>query len=507
MSAQAGPPSGGGVQPRAARLLLGIALAALAAYAALFAVHAAALVRFPFEADYGEGPLLYQIGLLAHGRSIYRGDGSPPYTVANYPPLYPAAVALLHLLGWGAGPAAGRALSAASIFAAAALCGLTVRAVGASRLAAAFAAGLLLAQNFVWQWGALQRVDSLALALGAAGLYAVARRPERAARAWPWFVLAVLTRQSSVEGLAAAVWALWPDRRGQALRLLGCWAAALAVVVAALQAATGGQFLVQTVLDNANAWRPGLLWSAVSGWVFTGGGLPLLAFAVWGWRLSRGLAGGRLLRGYAVAAWVLAATSGKVGASLNYFLPSIAASAMLGALCAQGRRQLTAAVLLCAYAIGIPPASNAPGPAGAVARALTAYRDLGTPGYNRLGWTTPADGLDPAQAALYARLRAMPGPILSENMSDLVLAGHPIYFQPFEMTQVLASGRWSDAPLLAAAAAGAFPLVVLEFPLDEPAQWDLERWPPGLLAALAERYVPAGRRGAYYLYEPAASSG
>jgi hypothetical protein len=142
---------------------------------------------------------------------------------------------------------------------------------------------------------------------------------------------------------------------------------------------------------------------------------------------------------------------------------------------------------------------------GAVARALTAYHDLGTPGFDRLGWNTPPGGgrRDPAQEALYALLLRTPGPILSENMGDLVLAGHAIYFQPFELTQAHADGHWSAAALVAQAEAGAFPLVVLQFPLDEPSAWDVSRWPPDLLRALAARYMPDGTIGRFYLYRPA----
>lgn len=55
-------------------------------------------------------------------------------------------------------------------------------------------------------------------------------------------------------------------------------------------------------------------------------------------------------------------------------------------------------------------------------------RDLGTPGYGLHIWPTPAGALggsDPAQAALTARPRRRSGPILSENMTDLVLADPP----------------------------------------------------------------------------------
>ena len=44
----------------ARRTALAVALAALAVYGGLFAVHAVAMVRFLYQTDYGEGPLLSQ---------------------------------------------------------------------------------------------------------------------------------------------------------------------------------------------------------------------------------------------------------------------------------------------------------------------------------------------------------------------------------------------------------------------------------------------------------------
>ena len=487
-------------------------LLAVAWYVATFVLHAWGLVRFPFQAEYGEGPLLNEALRLASGHTIYHNNASPPYIVSNYPPVYVGLLALFHLLG-AQGFWAGRALSGASVLAAGVLAGLTVRevlgggepAVGAGGrwLSAALALGLICAQYFIWQWGPMERVDSLALAWSMAGLYAVARRPERAERAWPWFLLAALTRQSEIEGLVAALWFLWPRDRARAKGLAARFAGALLVVVAALEVATRGQFLVQILLDNVNRWTVGLAASDLAAWVFIAGGLPLVLFAVWGWRLARPRPVGRLLTGYAAAAWVIVLTVGKIGSSINYFFPSIAAAAMLAALVphAPGRRQ-AAAVLLCAFLIGVPPLSNVPGPVGDMARELTAFHDMQTPRFNGLGWRVPLDGADPGDAALVKLLARTPGPILFSDMGDLLQSGHTVFYQAFVMTQVAANGHWNPAPLLADARAEAFPLVIFSFPLSQPSLWDTQRWPPALLRVLATHYHLAGRIGRRWLYRP-----
>ncbi len=492
--------------------LWGIAVAAVAWYVLAFALHAWDLARFPFQADYGEGALLNEAIRLASGRSIYLSDRSPPYLVGNYPPVYVALLAFFRLLG-ARGFGAGRALSGAAILASAALAGLTVRQVlsrgappvpAAGRwFAAALAAGLLCAQNYVWQWGPLQRVDSLALAWSLAGLYWVARRPERAAWAWPWFLLAVLTRQDQVAALAGCIWYLWPVARRQALRLLAWWGVALLASVAALQAVTGGQFLVQIVVDNANRWTFGGALGSISGWLFTAGGLPLVLFACWGMTLVRTRPEGRLLSGYAVAAWLVVWTVGKVGSSLNYFFPTITAAAMLAACVPHApRRGRLAAALLAGFLVGVPPLANLSGPVGSTFRALTAFHDLQTPTFNRLGWRVPVGGRDPSDTRLIALLRHTPGPILSRDMGDLVQSGHPVFFQPFELTQVAANGHWNPAPVVALARDGGYPLVVLDFPLSAPSAWDTSTWPRTLLQALAARYHLGGRIGRFWLYRP-----
>src|SRR5215510_10357917 len=61
---------------------------------ALFVRHEWMAITFPYPLDYGEGPLLDQAVRLARFENIYRGDLTvPPYTLANYPPLFPLAQA------------------------------------------------------------------------------------------------------------------------------------------------------------------------------------------------------------------------------------------------------------------------------------------------------------------------------------------------------------------------------------------------------------------------------
>src|SRR5690349_2452852 len=74
--------------------------ALIVAQLVFFGVHAAHLLRYPYPLDYGEGPLLAQVGLLRSGTPIWRLYADPdhaPYAVVNYPPIYHLAALLAAL--------------------------------------------------------------------------------------------------------------------------------------------------------------------------------------------------------------------------------------------------------------------------------------------------------------------------------------------------------------------------------------------------------------------------
>src|SRR5678809_1535833 len=131
---------------------------------------------------YGEGPLLEQTIRLGRLERIYRAElVSPPYTVSNYPPLYPLVLSPFGRV-WGPAFWYGRVLSALGVVAASVLVGL-----------------VLLSFPPVSYWASLYRVDALALALSLGGIW-VAVRWTGARLAVPaaalLLVAAIFTRQS-----------------------------------------------------------------------------------------------------------------------------------------------------------------------------------------------------------------------------------------------------------------------------------------------------------------------
>ena len=310
----------------------------LAAAAWLLARHNWAAIAFPYPLDYGEGPLLDQAARLASFENIYRADlAAPPYTVSNYPPLFPLLQAPLTT---AFGPAFwyGRALAALAALAAALFVGLTLHALTRDAVAAAVGGLTLLAFPYILHWSAFNRVDSLALGLSCAALYTVARWPHRRAglvAAALLLTAAIYTRQSYALAapLAAFVWLLRESPRRRAFELAAITAGASLAALLALQLITAGGFFFNIVTANVNPFsRNNVRFRAEE---LRDHALPLLvsagAFVVLGgwrrpplwWLVSPYLLGGTLS----------ALTVGKTGSSVNYLFELCAAlSLAAGAL-------------------------------------------------------------------------------------------------------------------------------------------------------------------------------
>ena len=96
---------------------------------------------------------------------------------------------------------------------------------------------------------------------------------------------------------------------------------------------------------------------------------------------------------------------------------------------------------------------------------------------------------------------ADPGPVYSDNVGLLLLAGQPIrYTDPFTMAGATQAGLWSDAALVAAVRERRFGLIALRYDVGR-----LRGVPtditPDLLAAIRDHYTVADRN-VMFLYRP-----
>jgi hypothetical protein len=475
------------LSPVAATLPTGVLLLVLLAAAALFVADTARVVAYPYPMDYGEGPLLEQSLRLGRLESIYRPDlTSPPYTVSNYPPIFPA---ILSPFARAFGPALwyGRLLSALGAVSAAVFVALILISLTRDRAAALVGGLTLLAFPPLSYWASLYRVDALALALSLGGIWVAVRWP--AARfgvptAALLLVAAIFTRQSYgiAAPLAAAVWMGRTVSWRRALALLGLTGVLGAVLFAGLDVATRGGFSLNIVTANLNEYRTGSLVHFV-GDVWTLMPLSLLAVATFlfggAWA---GVRSWSLVAPYMVGALISGSTIGKVGSNANYLIELGAGVGLaLGALIAWLRphRPIHAAVAVLLAADL------------ALAVLASPYR---TVTHVRLKQE------DEARRLLEIVHRA-PGVVLAdEDMGLLPVDGRPIVIQPFEMTQLARAGRWDQRPFLDELDRQAFAAILI---YRVPGLGlERQRWTDEMLGVIDRRYVFDQRVGLTEVYRP-----
>jgi hypothetical protein len=465
-------------------LLLAQGLAVL-----LFFRHGWGALAFPYPLNYGEGPLLDQSVRLAAFENIYRTDlGAPPYVVANYPPLFMLAQVPFV---WLFGPALwyGRLISLLGVAAVALFVGLTLHALTRDRIAALAGAMIFPAIPYVVRWSSLSRVDSLGLALSWAGLFVVARWPQKR---WSVFVSALLlvaavyTRQTYIVAapLAAFVWLVAQGQRRRALQTAAIAGGACLLLFAVLNISTGEGFFLNTVTANLNDFR----WERVS--LNALGALlacPMLLLGSLAFLLLTSRKGNRawwLVAPYLIASVPTAVLVGKVGSDVNYLLElSAALSLATGAFIAWQRRRPRLRIALIA---------------------LLAVQVLALAQSSRVASGLQNYVID--QRTEVARLSMMvaeaDGPVLTDDyMGLLPERGKRIYFQPFEMTQLARDGDWDQRPFVEGIAKEKFPLIMIWSP---PFAREIrqDRWTPRMLEEIRNHYERTGRVADMVIYRP-----
>ena len=466
-----------------------VLLAACGRALVLFAQHARLALEFPYTLNYGEGPLLDQAVRLSRGAEIYQSDLSvPPYTIANYPPLYPLIQAPFVSI-FGAAFWYGRLISVVSCIAAALFLGLTVRALTRDWLAALVAALTLLAIPYLFSWSALARIDSLALALAWAGLFAIVQGRGTRFSLIAGIVLlaaAAYTRQTYLLAapLAAFAWLVGNKLGGRGLIFAAYFAALVTVVFAALTAITEGGIFFHIITANVNTLDPGIIGYYAAE---LGAHLPIF-LALGGLMLIIGLIVDRrtwsLTAPYALGAVIVALTISKVGSDVNYLYELGATFALsAGVWVAWTRRvPLLRAALLLLIAGGVIMAS-----------------DLSASKYQPILEERVNAGAHLEE--LVAFVAGTDAPILAdEHMALLTLAGKPIRLQPFELSQLAVAGMWDETPFLNDLRGGTYPYILIYQPYRNP-NLRRERWTPAMLREINAHYRPLLQSAETIVYE------
>ena len=482
---------------RGSRVIAGVFLALAGV---IFLIHAILSITFRYPLDYGEAPLVDQARRLLAGQGLYRADlTTPPYTISNYPPLYPLALVPGMVL-YGPTFAFGRLLSVVCGLATAAALGSITWTHTGQRAASWLVAMTFLAWPYVLQWSVLLRVDLLALALSTWALFVVSRWPDsRRAIVLASLLLvgAVYTRQSYgfAAPLAAGVW-LW-TRRGwrRALLLGGVTAAIGGGLLLILTLMTHGGFWTHVVTANVNALdlnlivRQSRVLISTAPLMLASGGVLLL--------LGPGhIPAWPLLAPYLVGGLASALTVGKVGSNVNYLLELCAALSLgSGALIAWlgqseedsrsgtglWKTALGSVALVCiALQTGFMVRTSLQGPVQTLKERRQAVRQL---------------------AFLEALVRDSEDPILADEfMGLLTLQERKLYLQPFEMTQLALAGLWDQEPLLTQIREQQFSLILIHHFRDWPVY--IERWTPRLQAGVRSSYEATRFQVDTVIFEP-----
>lgn len=455
-------------------------------YAVLFGYHAYQVITFPYDVDNSEGFLLFGGHRLATGRGLYGDITSPPHLVDNYPPLYPLLLAIGDRL-FGTSFVWGRSLSVASTVGIAVLIYLWL--VGVSgRLWPAFLSALcFLSFYHVYDWGALTRVDMVAIFFSVLGLVLV-ERGKALVLPVACFVLSLCARQTMVAApLAAALFFYYREEKRSAIVLVVSVGALTALLYALFHLLSGGAYFQHVFKHNINEYRLWDLFLYFRHWWATYpvlGGIGVFFF-LYRWRSRRR----DLIVYYLLLSSLSALLCGKIGSAPNYLLEMVVATSLaLGFVLAEvevvGREDR--------------------GVLGFLLPVLLLAQLVAT-----MHW--PSSRLDfsytPTREDLYDGgsveqiLSRSSGPILAERAGLPLLAGHEPVYQPFICTQLARQGIWDERPLLEQIKKHEFPLIVLTWNIFQQPE-DPERFSKDFVSSVAESYEIEQSFGRLVIYRP-----
>ena len=332
---------------RIPQIVIGLAVAAFIGYLIVYLIYAVELFRFPFDYDQGEGFELMDTVYFSRGEWPYRDNDTYPFYSSNYPPLFHVVIVPLV---WLFGPQywTGRLVSfLGTIITAMAIGYAVARGRGQPdkqerRYWLAIISGLaFLASNYVYHVGPLFRqhmfmvmFETLAVVL----LAITVEREERDGRHYNGSLLGVMilllaagyTKQLAYATVAAVFIFLFLRNPKRAILWAVPFAAVTGLIFVAINFATNGEWMLNTVTANLNPFVPGQAEGLFRQW-FRLHTLIIIVSAIYAvyqlyaTRLS-------IYAIWFVVATVNSITAGKWGAGESYFATAIAAACILSGL-------------------------------------------------------------------------------------------------------------------------------------------------------------------------------
>jgi hypothetical protein len=255
------------MNPTLSRILkaIGLVLSVLALLAyighfVMYIVYAIDLFQWPFDYDQGEGFELYDAILYSRGEWPYKDNGVYPYYASNYPPLFHLFIIPL-LPIFGPRVIAGRIVS----FVATLVTGGTIFVVVRRKVGGWFfpliSALAMFASNYVYQTGPLCRMHTMmvmfeTLAVAFIAEFQHAKHGRRnLILGLVMLLCAGYTKQMAVFTVVAALFYVFLRDVKKAILSGVALTAAVGAVFWLLNTATGGQWWINTIQANVNAFK------------------------------------------------------------------------------------------------------------------------------------------------------------------------------------------------------------------------------------------------------------
>jgi hypothetical protein len=519
-----------------------LALLAFLGYLIVYIAYAVELFRWPYDYDQGESFELYDAVLHSQGKWPYRDGSTYPFYASNYPPFFHLLMIPLFPI-FGQRLLAGRVLSFSITLLTAGAIGWTVRRrTGGVYIPLMCALGYT-ASNFVYHIGPLCRQHLTMVFLEVLTVLFIAKAGEQwgddegrdSSRSFgmtrysfgmtrysfgvtkQWFgmtrrafgftslgllflLLAGYTKQLAVFTAAAVFGYLFLLDPKRCMVLVVAFGAVFGLIFFGLNQATDGQWWLNTIAANVNAYQVPQLVALTRSWlkvhiVFLVLAMGYVLYELYIDRLSVY----SLWFAFAIGTGLM---SGKWGAGEAYWVTAVAAALVLSGFALGKLRDwiqhqrpqwswgvgiLIPGLLLiqATRMLHLPTAGPLWGP---VARVLgvagaSVYADY--PYYDSVGYTQVGHFMLPRDyeggARIMAYVKDTPNPIFSEEAAFSMLADKPVVTNPTQLLNLYNNSLLDTGPLETMIRQEAFGLVIMR------AQF----YPPPVLAAIGQHYALA----------------
>ncbi len=483
-------------------VLSGLALLIFLGYLTVYVAYAVELFRWPYDYDQGESFELYDAVLHSQGAWPYRDGSRYPFYASNYPPFFHLLIIpLFPLLGQTL--LAGRVLSFVVTLATGGIIGWSVHQRTKGWYLPLMCGLGYIASNFVYHIGPLCRQHLTMVFLETLCVYFIAGAADKlhgfrnTLIGLLCLLLAGYTKQLSVFTAGAVFGYLFLLNPKRCLVLVSGFGLVFGLIFLGLNWATDGQWWLNTISANVNAYLMPQLIALVRAWFKLHPVFLLLALGFVIYELYFDHVSVHSL-------WFMTAIgtglmSGKWGAGEAYWVTSIAAALILSGfainkLHSWAQRQSAKAewgVTLLLPLLFIFQGTRmvhlpTSGPLwGTVARVLgvegvSVYADYAY--YDTIGYTQVGHFMLPRDYAggerIMAYVRETDKPIFSEEAAFSMLAGKRVVTNPTQLLNLYNNGLLDTHELESMIRQEAFGLVIMR------AQF----YPPPVLAAIGQHY-------------------